>query len=608
MGDAEELEVLNVREKLNGLLSGTDWRMNENANIDYSFGSLFFRLAGEVLSRYTLLEVYPKEISKAHMEGDLHLHNLYMGITGYCAGWSLLDLLKEGFNGVPRKVAAFPPKHLSSALQQLSNFIGTLQNEWAGAQAFNSFDTLLAPYVRKDGLDYKEVKQNVQMFIYDINVASRWGGQTPFTNITFDLRVPEDLKDLQAIWAGRMLDSTYADYQEEMEMINKAFMEIMTEGDMNGRIFTFPIPTYNITKDFDWDSEISRSLFEMTAKYGIPYFQNFVSSDLDPRAVRSMCCHLRLDLRELYHRVGGFFGYADKTGSVGVVTINVPRIGLLARDETDFLERLSHLMELAKESLEIKRSLVGKNIERGLLPFTKRYLGTLKWHFSTLGLVGMNEACLNFLGTSIASKEGKDFAMKVLKFMRDKTAEFQEETGHLYNLEATPAESTGYRLAGIDKERYPEIVAAGERVPYYTNSTHLPAGYTDDIFDALEHQEDFQVLYTGGTVFHAFVGERISSAENCKLLVRKMAESFRMPYFTITPTFSICGDHGYLAGEHSECPLCGKPVEVYSRVVGYFRPVRNWNEGKKEEFGQRLEYSEQKALNRAKGLVAWGSP
>jgi len=586
----ESLKALDVEKTVDDFLSEADWRLKENSNLDFSFSSIFFRLAGEAMAKYALLKVYPEEISRAHVEGDFHIHNLYMGIVGYCAGWAVQDILTEGFNGVPAKTESSPPKHLSTALLQIANFAGTLQNEWAGAQAYNSLDTYLAPYVRVDGLDYGRVKQEIQQFIYNLNISSRWGGQTPFTNVTFDLKVPGDLKDKPAIHAGRLLGDAYADCQGEMDMINRAFAEVMTEGDMRGRVFTFPIPTYNITKDFDWNSEVADSVFKMTAKYGNPYFQNFINSDLDPSEIRAMCCRLRLNLRDMYRRVGGFFGYADKTGSVGVVTLNMPRIGYLAKDETEFFERLEGLMVLAKESLEIKRRAVLENMDRGLLPFTRRYLGTLSWHFSTIGLIGMNEACLNFLGTSIATRDGKDFAIKVLRFMGAKTLEFQEETGHIYNLEATPAEGTSHRLARIDKAKYPDIVTAGEKVPYYTNSTHLPVNYTDDLFEALRHQDDLQVLYTGGTVFHAFLGERVTDPEACKLLVRRIAENFRLPYYTITPTFSICADHGYLGGEHFKCPQCGRQTEVYSRVVGYLRPVQNWNQGKREEYRQRLEY------------------
>ena len=574
-----------------GYLQQVDWRSRENSNLSYSFSSVFLHLAGEVMKRYTLSRVYPKEVADAHRSGDLHIHNLYMGIVGYCAGWSIEDILMQGFNGVPARTESSPPRHLSTALLQLANFVGTLQNEWAGAQAFNSLDTYLAPYVRMDGLSYGQVKQELQQFIYNLNIASRWGGQTPFTNITFDLKPPADLAEAPAVYAGGTLGETYADFQPEMEMINRAFCEVMTEGDMRGRVFTFPIPTYNITEDFDWEGDVADAVFRMTAKYGNPYFQNFVNSDLDPSDIRAMCCRLRLDLRELHRRVGGTFGYADKTGSVGVVTINVPRIAYRARNEDDYFERLGDLMELAKVSLEAKRKVVEENMERGLLPFTKRYLGTLKWHFSTIGLVGMNEACLNLLGEDIGTPGGRDLAVKTLRFMRDKALEFQQETGHIYNIEATPAEGASFRLARLDKERYPDIVTAGEEVPYYTNSTQLPVNHTDDLYAALEHQEELQRLYTGGTVFHVFLGERIQEPESCKLLVRRIAERFRIPYYTITPTFSICPDHGYLEGEQLRCPLCGRQTEVYSRVVGYYRPVQNWHKGKQEEYRQRRTYA-----------------
>ena len=572
-------------------LDQADWRSRENSNLSYSFSSVFLHLASEAMARYTLEKIYPREVAEAHRSGDFHIHNLYMGIIGYCSGWSIADILMEGFNGVPARVESTPPRHLSTSLLQLANFVGTLQNEWAGAQAFNSLDSYLAPYVRVDRLDYRQVKQEVQQFIYNLNVASRWGGQTPFTNITFDLKPPEDLRDSHAIYAGRLLDETYGDFQPEMDMINRAFCEIMLGGDMRGRVFTFPIPTYNITEDFDWESPVSDTVFEMTAKYGNPYFQNFIKSDLDPRDVRAMCCRLRLDLRDFYRRVGGYFGFADKTGSVGVVTINMPCIGYLSKEEGDFFERLDGLMELAKESLEIKRRVVQENIDRGLLPFTRRYLGTLRWHFSTIGLVGMNEACLNFLGEDIGSEVGRSFAVKVLKHMRERSREFQEETGHIYNIEATPAEGTSYRLARLDMEHYPDIITAGERAPYYTNSTQLPVDYTDDLYEALERQEELQSLYTGGTVFHIFLGERLTEGEGCKLLVKRVVEHFKIPYYTVTPTFSVCPDHGYLPGERLRCPLCGRETEVYSRVVGYFRPIQNWHAGKREEFRQRRPYS-----------------
>ncbi len=569
-----------------------DWRVRENANVAYSFSSLFLQAAGETVARYTLSKVYPREVALAHIEGDFHIHNLPFGLVGYCAGWSIRDLLLQGFSGVPGRTESSPSRHFSSALLQISNFLGSIQNEWAGAQAVNSLDVYLAPFVRKDGLSYKQVKQAVQEFVFNLNISSRWGGQTPFTNVTFELKVPDDMKKESVIYGGKALDETYADYQPEVDMINKAFLDVMFYGDMRGRIFTFPIPTYNITKDFDWASEVSSLLFETTAKFGIPYFQNCIKGGVDPHEVRSMCCRLMLNLKELHRRYGGFFGYADKVGSVGVVTINMPRLGYTSKDEGEFFEQLKHLMELAKDSLEIKRKLVAKNMKSGLLPFSAHYLGTLKFHFSTIGLVGMHEACLNFLGEGIETKAGKGFAIRVLKFTRERLVEFQNETGNIYNLEATPAEGASHRLAKLDKKRYSKIITAGKKVPFYTNSTHLPVGYTNNLIEALRHQDDLQGLYNGGTVLHGFLGEAVSSAEGCKILVRKIAENFRLPYYTITPTFSICMEHGYLRGEHFKCPRCGKPAEVYSRVVGYYRPTTNWHVGKQEEFKDRLEYDE----------------
>jgi len=570
-----------------------DWRIRENANVAYSFSSLFLQAAGETITRYTLSKVYPREIARAHLEGDFHIHNLPFGIVGYCAGWSIKDLLLRGFSGVPGRTESSPSRHFSSALLQISNFLGSIQNEWAGAQAVNSLDIYLAPFVRKDGLSYKQVKQAMQEFIYNLNISSRWGGQTPFTNVTFELKIPDDMKNEPAIIGGKTLDNKYADYQPEVDLINRAFSDVMFQGDMRGRIFTFPIPTYNVTRDFDWNSEVSNSLFSTTAKFGIPYFQNCVKGGIDPREVRSMCCRLMLDLKELHRRYGGFFGFADKTGSIGVVTINMPRLGYISKDEGEFFERLERLMELAKDSLEIKRKLIEENMKRGLLPFSAHYLGSLKFHFSTIGLVGMHEACLNFLGEGIETGVGKEFAIRVLKFMRERLVEFQDETDNIYNLEATPAEGTSHRLAKLDKTRYPKIITAGKKVPYYTNSTHLPVGYTNNLIEALRHQDDLQVLYNGGTVLHGFLGEAVSSAEGCKVLVRRIAENFRLPYYTITPTFSICMEHGYLRGEHFKCAHCGKPAEVYSRIVGYYRPIANWNPGKLEEFKDRLEYDEQ---------------
>lgn len=589
-------EYIDAAKFVDDYIGMQDWRVRENANVAYSFSSLFLRAAGETVARYTLSKVYPREIARAHTEGDFHIHNVPFGIVGYCAGWSIKDLLLQGFSGVAGRTESSPARHFSSALLQISNFLGSVQNEWAGAQAVNSLDIYLAPFVREDGLNYKQVKQAMQEFIYNLNISSRWGGQTPFTNLALELKVPEDMKEQQVIYGGKVLDETYADFQPEADLVNRAFLDVMLHGDMRGRIFTFPIPTYNVTKDFDWDSEVSDLLFQATAKFGIPYFQNCIKGGINPREVRAMCCRLQLDLRELHRRYGGFFGYAEKTGSVGVVTINMPRLGYRSKDEGAFFERLERLMELAEDSLEIKRKLVEKNMERGLLPFSARYLGTLKFHFSTIGLVGMHEACRNFLGEGIETKAGKEFAIKVLKFMRKKLLEFQEETGNIYNLEATPAEGTSHRLARLDKKHYPKIITSGKKVPYYTNSTNLPVGYTNNLVEALRHQDDLQVLYNGGTVFHSFLGEAVSSAEGCKVLVRKIAENFRLPYYTITPTFSICMEHEYLRGAHFKCPLCGKPAEVYSRIVGYFRPVQNWHVGKQEEFYDRLEYDEKVSM------------
>jgi ribonucleoside-triphosphate reductase len=591
-----------VEKIVSDYLSQIDWRVRENSNIGYSMSGLMLHVAGSVITDYTLDRIYSMEIADAHRNGDIHLHDLYFGITGYCAGWSLSELLYEGFNGVPGVIESKPAKHLDTALLQMVNFIGTLQNEWAGAQAFNSIDTYLAPYVRKDELSYKDVKQAIQKFVFNMNIASRWGGQSPFTNLTFDWTIPRDLAHKPVVWGGKLLEETYSEYQKEMDLINKAFMEVLIEGDMRGRPFTFPIPTYNLTRDFDWENGNAKLLFDMTAKYGLPYFSNFINSDLNPSDVRSMCCRLRLNLRQLDRNVtGGLFGSGDSTGSVGVVSINMPRIAYLSKNKSEFLDRLEYLMGLAKNSLETKREIVEKNMQGGLLPYTKRYLGTLKNHFSTVGPIGMNEACLNLLGEDIASLEGRSFAVETLEFMRVKLSDFQEETSHIYNLEAVPAEGTSYRLARKDREKYPDIITAGEGVPYYTNSTLLPVNKTEDVIEALEHQEELQTLYTGGTVFHIFLGERMSSGEAAKRLLKKIAYNSRIPYITITPTYSICPDHGYMRGERPNCPDCGKSAEIYSRVVGYFRPVRNWNKGKQEEFKQRLEYKEKIALEKDYG-------
>jgi ribonucleoside-triphosphate reductase len=548
--------MMDVTKTMDGYLMQSDWRVAENANMNYSLSGLLMHAATSVFAHYTLSNVYPKEIGDAHRNGDLHIHDLGMGIAGYCAGWSLRQLLTEGFNGVPGKIDSKPAKHLDSALWQIINFIGTLQNEWAGAQAFSSFDTYLAPLAKADNLSHLKVKQAIQGFIFNMNVPTRWGGQTPFSNLTFDWVVPEDMKNKKAVVGGKEMPFTYGDCQPEMDMINKAFMEVVMEGDAKGRIFTFPIPTYNVTKDFNWDSENANILFEMTAKYGIPYFQNFINSELNPSDVRSMCCRLQMDMRELRQKGGGLFGAVEMTGSVGVVTINLPRIGYLSKTKEEFFERLSKLMDLSKTSLEVKRKLVQRNMDNGLMPFTKRYLGTLQNHFNTIGVNGMNEALMNFMGkdVTIATKKGILFTEEVLDFMRERMKKYQEETGNIYNLEATPAEGTAYRFAKIDKEKYPDIITAGKEAPYYTNSTQLPVNFTTDIFEALELQDGLQIKYTGGTVLHGFLGERISDPETCKKLVKRIAYNFRLPYFTITPTFSVCPKHGYIPGKHETCP------------------------------------------------------
>lgn len=577
-------------------LSKADWRVQANANQGYSLGGLILNAAGKMTANYWLFRVYDEEIRQAHMEGAMHIHDLDM-FSGYCAGWSLRQLLAEGFNGVPNKIESDPPKHFDTALGQIVNFFGTLQNEWAGAQAFSSFDTLLAPFVKSDALIQKEVDQAMQQFLFNMNVPSRWGTQTPFTNLTFDWVVPEDLACEHPMIGGAYTSFTYADCQHEMDMINEAFLRVMLQGDRRGRLFTFPIPTYNITRDFAWDSPNATLLFELTAKYGIPYFQNFINSPLNPRDVRSMCCRLQLDLRALRARGGGLFGSAEMTGSVGVVTLNLPRIGYLATSEDDFFERLKSLMEIAKRSLELKRVQVQENIDRGLLPFTRRYLGHLKNHFSTIGINGMHEACLNLLNQGIETSEGKAFAERVLTVIRDELLRFQEETGHLYNLEATPAEGTTYRFAREDQKRFPGMIQAGTPdAPYYTNSTHLPVDTTPDPFAALTHQDSLQTKYTGGTVLHLFLGERLPDAEVCKRFVQKVTAQFHLPYITVTPTFSVCPLHGYLAGEHATCEKCGTACEIWSRVVGYYRPVDQWNRGKRQEFAEREEYKVETAI------------
>lgn len=547
--------MMDVQDLVSSYIDQEDWRVNENSNAGYSYASLLNHVSGAVIAHYTLSNIYPKEIADAHNNADFHLHDLSCGIVGYCAGWSLRQLMTEGFRGRGGRASASPARHFDTALGQIVNFLSTLQTEWAGAQAFNSFDTMLAPFVREDGLCYRQIKQSIQQFVFGLNIASRWG-QTPFTNLTFDWVVPDDLKNSPVIIGGKLQEGKYyKDYQKEMDLINQAFLEVMSEGDRDGRIFTFPIPTYNITKDFDWNSDNAKLLFEVTGKYGLPYFQNFITSDLNPGDVRSMCCRLQMDIRELRNKTGGLFGAGEQTGSIGVVTMNMPRIGYIAKDEKQFFARLDNLMNLAMESLEIKRKVVQRYLEGDLLPYTKTYLGTLKNHFSTIGLVGMNEACLNFLGCSICDEEGSNFALKVLDFMKKKIQDFQEATGHIYNLEATPAEGTSFRLARLDRKLYPDIICAGDTNPYYTNSTQLPVGYTDDLFEALDLQEPLQAMYTGGTVFHAFIGEKIEDQSQVAALVKRIAENYRLPYFTLTPSFSICPVHGYIPGEHHECPL-----------------------------------------------------
>ncbi len=558
--DTKEL-MLNINETMDGYLRQSDWRVNENANVNYSLGGLILHNSGSITANYWLKNIYPKDVADAHINADFHIHDLSM-FSGYCAGWSLRQLIEEGLGGVEGKISSKPARHLYTLVFQMVNFLGIMQNEWAGAQAFSSFDTYLAPFVHADKLNYTEVKQAIQSFIFGVNIPSRWGSQAPFTNITLDWTVPEDLRNKPAIVGGVQYENyTYGDFQNEMDMINKAFLEIMLEGDANGRGFQYPIPTYNITKEFNWDSENAKLLFEITAKYGTPYFQNFINSDLNPSDVRSMCCRLQLDKRELRKKGGGLFGADEFTGSIGVVTINLPRIGYLTSTKPEFFARLSHFMQLAKESLEIKRKVINRLMENGLFPYTRRYLQHLNNHFSTIGINGMNECLLNFMGKDITSPEGKEFALEILDFMRKQLADYQEETGSLFNLEATPAESTSYRLARHDKAHYPDIISSGDDDPFYTNSTQLPVDWTNDIFEALDHQDELQKRYTGGTVFHGFLGEAISDWEMCRKLVKTIAYNYHLPYFTISPTFSICPKHGYLAGEHFNCPHCKSEKE-----------------------------------------------
>ena len=585
--------VLDYKKTVDNYLNIADWRVKENSTVTYSVGGLILSNSGAITANYWLSEIYDAEIEQAHKNADIHIHDLSM-LTGYCAGWSLKQLIKEGLGGIPGKITSSPASHLSTLCNQMVNFLGIMQNEWAGAQAFSSFDTYLAPFVKVDNLSYKEVKQCIQSFIYGVNTPSRWGTQAPFTNITLDWTVPNDLAELNAIVGGKEMDFKYKDCVEEMKMVNKAFIEIMIEGDANGRGFQYPIPTYSITRDFDWsETENNRLLFTMTAKYGTPYFSNYVNSDMEPSDVRSMCCRLRLDLRELRKKSGGFFGSGESTGSVGVVTINMPRIAYLSKDKEEFFARLTKLMDISARSLKVKRDTITKLLDAGLYPYTKRYLGTFNNHFSTIGLVGMNEACLNakWLGVDMTHEEAQKFTVETLDFMRNKLSDYQEMYGDLYNLEATPAESTSYRLAKHDKARYPDIITAGDGdSPYYTNSSHLPVGYTSDIFSALDIQDELQTKYTSGTVFHAFLGQKLPDWKAAANLVKKIAYNYRLPYYTLSPTYSVCSEHGYIEGEHFKCPICGKDAEVYSRITGYYRPVQNWNVGKREEFAERKVY------------------
>ena len=584
---------LDYKETVNSYVNVLDWRVKENSTVTYSVGGLILSNSGAITANYWLSEIYDEEIANAHRNCDIHLHDLSM-LTGYCAGWSLKQLIQQGL-GIPGKINSSPASHLSTLCNQMVNFLGIMQNEWAGAQAFSSFDTYLAPFVKVDNLTYKEVKQCIQSFVFGVNTPSRWGTQAPFSNITLDWTVPADLKDMPALVGGKEMDFTYGDCKAEMDMVNKAFIDIMIEGDANGRGFQYPIPTYSITRDFDWSpTENNRMLFEMTAKYGTPYFSNYINSDMEPSDVRSMCCRLRLDLRELRKKSGGYFGSGESTGSVGVVTINMPRIAYLATDEADFYKRLDKLMDIAARSLKIKRTVITKLLNEGLYPYTKYYLGTFDNHFSTIGLVGMNEAGLNanWIKADMTTEKCQQFTKDVLNHMRERLSDYQEQYGDLYNLEATPAESTTYRLAKHDRKRWPGIKTAGKPgdTPYYTNSSHLPVDYTVDIFDALDIQDELQTLYTSGTVFHAFLGEKLPDWKAAASLVRTIASNYKLPYYTLSPTYSICKEHGYLAGEVKVCPHCGAKTEVYSRITGYYRPVQNWNDGKLQEYANRTEY------------------
>lgn len=586
--------ILDYKDVVNSYVKVEDWRVKENSTVTYSVGGLILSNSGAVTANYWLSEIYDEEIAEAHRNADIHIHDLSM-LTGYCAGWSLKQLIKEGLGGITGKITSAPARHLSVLCNQMVNFLGIMQNEWAGAQAFSSFDTYLAPFVKVDNLSYPEVKKCIEAFIYGVNTPSRWGTQAPFSNITLDWTVPDDLAELPALVGGVEMDFKYKDCKKEMDMVNKAFIETMIEGDSNGRGFQYPIPTYSITKDFDWsDTENNRLLFEMTAKYGTPYFSNYINSDMQPSDVRSMCCRLRLDLRELRKKSGGFFGSGESTGSVGVVTINMPRIAYLSKNEEEFYERLDKMMDIAARSLHIKRVVISRLLDEGLYPYTKRYLGSFDNHFSTIGLIGMNEAGLNakWIRKDLTHPETQKFTKDVLNHMRERLSDYQEEYGDLYNLEATPAESTTYRLAKHDVEQFPDIITAAEDcgTPYYTNSSHLPVGYTEDVFAALDIQDELQTLYTSGTVFHTFLGEKLPDWKSAAALVRKIAENYKLPYYTMSPTYSICKNHGYISGEQYTCPICGEETEVYSRITGYYRPVKNWNDGKLQEFKERKVY------------------
>ncbi len=592
--------ILDYKDLVDSYVKNTDWRVKENSTVTYSVGGLILSNSGAITANYWLSEVYDDEIANAHRNADIHIHDLSM-LTGYCAGWSLKQLIQEGLGGVTGKITSAPASHLATLCNQMVNFLGIMQNEWAGAQAFSSFDTYLAPFVKVDNLSYSQVKKCIESFIFGVNTPSRWGTQAPFSNITLDWTVPADLAELNAIVGGKEMDFKYKDCKKEMDMVNKAFIETMIEGDANGRGFQYPIPTYSITRDFDWsDTENNRLLFEMTSKYGTPYFSNYINSDMEPSDVRSMCCRLRLDLRELRKKSGGFFGSGESTGSIGVVTINMPRIAYLAENEEDFYARLDHKMDVAARSLKVKRTVITKLLDEGLYPYTKRYLGTFANHFSTIGLVGMNEACLNakWLGKDLTNEDAQKFTQDVLNHMREKLSDYQEKYEDLYNLEATPAESTSYRLAKHDLKRFPGIITASEKgkTPYYTNSSHLPVGYSSDIFDALDIQDGLQTLYTSGTVFHAFMGEKLPDWKSAANLVRKIAENYKLPYYSISPTYSVCKSHGYIAGEKFVCPFCGEKTEVYSRITGYYRPVQNWNDGKAEEYKNRKLYNISESL------------